>query len=252
MKLIIGVGGRKNSGKDMVCSIFNYINYKTLEQANYHDWELNRQQYDITLKNRVIHFADPVKDNLSVMFGINRKLFDDRYYKDEIWYDIRRGIFLEQKKFTLNNIKLVIDDFTNLDSFRKLIADNSEMPVIKLRTLMQVYATLMRTCFDDDIWVNSTIAKAELISQGRELCLIGDVRYINEAMAIKSVRKSSTGIIVRVSRNIANINVDNHQSEEDLFDADYTIDNNSTIIDTFYQCFNIYKELNEKFNRKRK
>ena len=33
MKLIIGVGGRKNSGKDMVCSIFNYINYKTPEQA---------------------------------------------------------------------------------------------------------------------------------------------------------------------------------------------------------------------------
>lgn len=251
MAIIIGVGGKKNSGKDTACSIFNYIDYKGIEQANYHDWEVNKKKYEVHIAKRVVHFADPVKDCLSIIFGIDRRIFDDRFYKDEIWYDIRRGDFIKDECIGFQHRKLYIEDFTDLDSFRKLIGDSKNFPIIKIRTLMQVYATLMRNCFDENIWVTSTIKRADLIGRTLELGLVGDIRYINEAMAIKNVNNFSTGYVVRIIRDITNsIENSNHESERDIFTADYTIKNNSTIINLFYTCMEIYREIKEKNKKK--
>lgn len=252
MSLIIGVGGKKNSGKDLACSMFNYIDYKGLEQANYHDWEINKDKYNLHIAKRIVHFADSVKDCLSIIFGIDRRIFDDRFYKDEIWYDVRRGTFVKDEQIGYHHKKLYTKDFTDADSFKKLIGDAKYIPLIKIRTLMQVYATLMREYFDENIWVNSTIKRADLIGRTVNLGIIGDVRYVNEAMAIKNVNNFSTGYVVRIIRdNIDNTENSNHESEQDIFEADYTITNNSTIINIFYQCYKIYEEI-LKLNKKEK
>lgn len=245
MNAIIGIGGHKNCGKDLVASMFNYINYNGIQKCNYHNYMINKQQYDITLSKSVVHFADSVKDNLSTIFGIRRDLFDDRYYKDNCWYDFRINDFIETKWLSNEHKKLFIDDFTSLDSFKKLIANNPERPCAKLRTLMQVYAQLMRDTFGDDIWVTSAVRKASNIALYNHIGLIADVRYINEAMAIKSCFLS-TGYVVRVFRDITdNTVIDNHESERCDFDYDFEIHNDTTLVNLFYQCFNIYKQIYE-------
>ena len=108
---------------------------------------------------------------------------------------------------------------------------------------MQIYGELMRKTFGDNIWVDSTVKQASKISLGNKLGIISDVRYVNEAIAIKSCY-SSTGKIVRVFRDIADNNgTDNHPSEQIIYDSDYTITNNTTIINLFYQCLTIYEKL---------
>ena len=246
MNVIIGIGGHKNCGKDLVANIFAYINYVGINQSSYHDWQLNHQEYEITLKNNIVHFADALKDNLSVIFDIRRDLFDDRYYKDNCWYDFRINDFILNKWLTNEHHKLFIDDFKSLDSFKKLIADNPERPCIKLRTLMQVYGQLMRDIFGDDIWATSAIRKASKIALYNKIGLIADVRYINEVIAIKSCN-SSMGYVVRIFRDVADKNdiIDNHESEQCMFDYDFKINNNTTLVNLFYQCFNIYKQIYE-------
>lgn len=243
--VIIGIGGHKGSGKDLVASIFNYITYKGEFNATYHDWSIDKQSYDLLLKPKILHFADVVKNNLSDIFSINRDLFDNRKYKDELWYDIRRNEFIEQEWLTNEHKKLYIDDFKETDSFKKLIANNPEFPCLKLRTLMQVYGQLMRDTFGDDIWVNSTIKKANNIALANNFSIISDVRYTNEAMAIKS-NHPSTGYVVRIFRDSIDKYInDNHPSEQITYVSDYNIYNNSNIVNLFYQCFEIYKQINK-------
>ena len=237
MNIVLGIGGHKNSGKDTAAKMFAYINYVGVDNANYHDYVINQQQYDLTTKKVIIHFADILKDNLSEIFCIPRELFDKREYKDELWYDYRRNDFIEQKWITNEHRKLYIDDF------KELIAQSPDFPCFKIRTLMQIYGELMRKTFGDNIWVDSTVKQASKIALGNKLGIISDVRYVNEAIAIKSCY-SSTGKVVRVFRDIADNNViDNHPSEQIIYDNDYTITNNTTIINLFYQCLTIYEKL---------
>lgn len=245
MNIVLGIGGHKNCGKDITAKIFAYINYVGSNNANYHDYIINQQQYDLTTKKIIIHFADILKDNLSKIFCIPRELFDKREYKDELWYDYRRNDFIEQKWITNEHRKLYIDDFKELDSFKKLIAQSPDFPCFKIRTLMQIYGELMRKTFGDNIWVDSTVKQASKIALGNKLGIISDVRYINEAIAISST-PFFTGKVVRIFRDITDNNeIDDHPSEEILFNSDYTINNNTTIINLFYQCLEIYKKLEQ-------
>lgn len=245
MNVVLGIGGHKNSGKDTVASMFSYINYVGIDKANYHDYAINKQKYDLTLCKTIVHFADVIKDNLSEIFNIPRNLFDDRDYKDNLWYDYRRNDFIENQWLTNEHHKLYIDDFTSLDSFKKLISDNPEFPCFKLRTLMQVYGQLMRDTFGNNIWVNSTIRRASKIALGNKLGLIADVRYTNEAIEIKS-NNFSTGYVVRIyNKKVDSIVNDNHPSERIIYKEDFSINNDSTLISLFYQCFTIYKKINK-------
>ena len=243
MSYIIGIGGKKNSGKDIIAKILNYMFYRK-GNAKFEDYALEQQKYDYLLTDRIFHFADPLKNNLSVLFDIDRQYFNIREFKDDKWYSFRHRTFIEDNKISSIFQKLYINDFKNLDDFRYLISENRNYPLVRLRTLMQIYGRVMRATFGDDIFVNSTIFHASQKTLVTEVAFIPDVRYANEAQSIKRLL-SSTGVIIKTIRNIDDKS-DNTESELCNFDYDYLIDNTGSLIKTYYQCQKIYKEIIKK------
>lgn len=76
--------------------MIHYIFKSGITNATYKEWALKYEQ--TRFKPTVIHFADYLKDMLSMLFNIDRKLFDSRTYKDELWYDIHGNVFFDKPK----------------------------------------------------------------------------------------------------------------------------------------------------------
>lgn len=240
-KFIIGIAGNKNAGKDTFASMLNYIFSKGLTNATYREWITQRKRYELTFKDIILHFGDNLKDCLSIMYQINRECFDDRTYKDELWYNITNHEFISEKdSYEYNMVKYTIEDFEQ-HSLSDLVDNPEFQTLIKLRTLMQYYGTeLCRNTLSRNIWVNNTIRKAEFISDARNRCFVADVRFNEEADAIMNA-KSSTGVLIRINRPIATGTA--HESETINFDTNYVIENDNTLLQLFYKAVQIVQIL---------
>lgn len=240
--VIIGIAGEANSGKDTVASIINYIHKVGITKATYSYWLIYQQCYDIINERKVIHFADTLKDCLSIMFNIPREYFDDRDKKDKEYYLLNERRFVDEKTFNGHYIEITID-VLNEYSLNEILYDTKTNIGIKLRTLMQYFGTnICRNQIDEQIWIKSTISKAADIASMYGLCVIPDVRYADEAAAISNL--SFTGGVIRVKRD--NCNKSNHSSENIDFDCAYEIDNNGTKMQLFYKVIEAIKYLTKK------
>jgi energy-coupling factor transporter ATP-binding protein EcfA2 len=85
------------------------------------------------------------------------------------------------------------------------------------RALMQDYGTTVRRGDNDRYWVDRWLES----TAGMEHVVVDDVRFINEAEAVRN----QGGIIIRLNRNDI-VSTDNHQSEieMDSIRTDYSID----------------------------
>lgn len=244
-KFIIGIAGVKNSGKDTVASMINYIFAVGVTRASYAEYLIKRTSIDNTYKDRIVHFADGLKDVLSIIYNIPRQYFNDRKYKDEMWYNIRSNTFCSINANYSSDNSLFINTI-DLDIFcgiANYINDNPNKQIyIKLRTIMQYFATdLCRNKLANDIWIRNTITKAVNIAESRRLCLIPDVRYNNEAEAIECNNGSLYGGVIMIKRN----SCDNtkHSSEIMDFTANFEINNNSTLLVLFYKVLEICQKI---------
>ena len=246
---IIGIAGKKNSGKDTVASMINYIFAKGITAATYRDWLLCKESYDATYKHRITHFADALKDCLSIIYHIPRQYFDDREYKDNMYYNLRTGEFIRKEKVTQRGDHYFVIENGDVEhsSIREEIEWNDKLlPLITLRTLMQYFGTnLCRECLQSDIWIKATMAKASDICLANRLCIIPDVRFTNEATAIQTKTPSLYGgvIMVRHDNNSSNDDIDYHSSEIVTFSTDYSITNNGTLMDLFYKVIEICQKI---------
>ena len=241
---VIGIAGAKNSGKDTVASMINYIFAAGVSKAKYQDWVIKQAVYDNEYKDRIIHFADPIKDILSIMFNIPRKYFDDRIYKDVYWYNIRAGYFanIDKNRIT-SEVLLTIKDLEKGFTIPQLIDNYDGKHVyVKLRTLMQYFATnICKSYFGEDIWVRSAMSKIVDVAESRRLCIVPDVRFANEAEAIMTDSDSLYGVVIMLKRD-NNVKPE-HCSEVIDFKCDFEIDNNSNLFQLFYKVLNICQML---------
>lgn len=234
---VIGIAGVKNSGKDTVASMINYIFAVGVSKAKYQDWLFKRYISDAGLKDRIIHFADPLKDILSILYNIPRKYFDDRKYKDELWYCFNTNDFIENANQRLGNeVTIVHIDTLKSFSLNTYLKVNSDKLVcIKLRSLLQYFGTeVCRNKLDDNIWIKCAIGKIVDKAESRRLCIVPDVRFANEADALRISNDSLYGGVIEVRRNDAG-DTDNHDSETIDFDVDEVIENNGTKMALFYK-----------------
>lgn len=243
---IIGIAGHKGSGKDTVANMINYIFAVGITKATYSDYIVKRAKYSITHQDRIMHFADSLKDVLSIIYNIPRMMFDDRKYKDDYWYCFNTNSFFEDKVVSKSKELYVAVDIDKLQSFSlsTIINSNSgKFVCIKLRTLMQYFGTdICRNKLDYDIWIKSSISKMIDKANSRRLCIVPDVRFANEATAIKSTNASLYGGVILIKRD--NCNNSEHSSEIIDFTADYEIDNNGTIMNLFYKILDICQKIN--------
>ncbi len=86
----------------------------------------------------------------------------------------------------------------------------------------------------NNIWIRCIEKK--ILNSKSDLIVISDVRFSDEAEFIKSMG----GVIISIERNNLNI-IDKHQSETQIINADYTVDNNYTIDELFEKINNIVK-----------
>ena len=235
---IIGIAGELNSGKDTLASMINYIVAVGATKASFQEWITNKISYDDKFKDRITHFADPMKDCLSIMYNIRRDYFDSRKHKDEFWYVLSERRFITEDEAVHSKYGRITNYIIEnaVDSLNEAISDykwNEYIPAIKLRTLMQYFGTeIGRKLLDDSLWIDATMGKAADIAERRRICIIPDVRFKNELDAIKSNFLYGGDIEVRREQN----DEPKHDSETIDFRCTYPIQNNGTKLQLFYKA----------------
>lgn len=232
--LLIGVGGLRNSGKDTVVNIMDYIIRNGITRANYKKWIINGMNNTI-YKNKTVAFADGIKDILSRLFGISRDCFDNRIYKDELYYNLKTRQFITIETVEKEHISVVHSQMINTNFGLNQYVDTNAC--IKLRTLMQWFGTeIGRNQIYDEVWIDDTIRRANDMRNKHKYCFISDIRFGNEVEAIHKAE----GIVILIKR--PNIIKDDHPSEKLEFEYDYSINNDGSLMTLFYRVLEFIKQ----------
>jgi len=195
--LIIGLSGKKQSGKDTVCSaIF-----------------MNLHGYMMDSFVSVYSFADMLKQNIckdvlglteEQINGTDEQKNSNTIYRWENFPDTIRYVnAIETEQIRKGG---TIDQFQTLPVLRTGFMTSRE--------IMQVVGTdIFRDYFDDDIWVNAVFRR---IKEGdRKVVIISDVRFPGEVDRIIS----EGGYIIRLLRDVGI--KDCHSSEGALDNYDF-------------------------------
>jgi hypothetical protein len=232
MAKIVGISGRKQSGKNTVANFINgtvlidremvmdfFINddgqlaIKTVNSTGEEGYGI----FDVTRKDsafveyaekelwpyaKVYHFADYLKDLSINLFGLNPQ-----------------GVYgTDQQKNELTNIK-----WENMPFITK------KGGYMTNREFLEQFGTKVVRKIRTDAWVAATINKINY--ENSQLAIIPDVRFPNEVEAIKA----SGGIVIRLARNLHNSDVECETVlDKDNFDwsnFDAVIDNTDYTIE---------------------
>lgn len=161
----IGITGVAGSGKDTFASCL----------ASH----LGEFKGDLDFTVETFHFADPLKDSLSMLLGVERQLLDKRYFKESTCP-------LTNKTY---------------------------------RSIMQEYGMWVRTNFGHDFWIKRIEQEVESFLQFdnnyMETVIIPDVRFPNEAAFIRE----KDGLLIKVVRPDNPDAIDgSHESERHIKD----------------------------------
>ena len=218
--MLIGMSGKKTSGKDTVCTIIEAI--------------------DVYYNTRFEH-------TIGLHEFVNQCLFEGRLNSLSTFRDIvttwNRESFAKRLRSCLYTITgddriFALDDETK--NSLSTIKD-AEGNYYTIRQLLQKFGTEVGRNISSNLWVDALMndyIKAK--SDGyEEDWIVTDVRFQNEANAIRE----NGGILIRINRNTG-LN-DTHISEtalDDYKDFDLVIDNNGTLDELIDKVYNFMKE----------
>ena len=199
---IIGVSGKKQSGKSSICDFL-------ADEYNSSDI-------------KIYSFADPLKRFCIDSMGIKEEQCygsddDKNTFTDYIWenlpFDIRHRFGIKADSPGL----WVHTDVTDY-SEREWFPDKYEITLrtgpITGREILQIFGTdIMRGMFSDKIWVNATISLIK--KENPPIALIADARFESE---INALMAEENGHVIRLTRKICE---DSHPSETELDTFDF-------------------------------
>jgi len=207
-KIIIGVSGKKQSGKDTTCELLKGF-FSSQSSKPY--------------MAKIYSFADVLKQKICIdVMGLTK---EQCYGTDE-----------QKNSLTMYKWENMPDSIRNKNSIETEevpfhhdgTIENIDVPVnrsgfMTAREILQIVGTdIFREYFDDSIWVNATLKAIK--NDRADVALISDVRFPSE---IKSLIDNN-GIIIRLLRNIKN--EDTHESETALDNYDWNLLGNSVYI----------------------
>lgn len=226
--MIIGISGKKQSGKDIVGKMIQYLT--TVDKPSDKEFIQRHIEKDDLLVNpkfELKSFAHKVKQIAAIILGCNVEDFENEEFKnsklDDIWADKR----INKDSIIRHRIEFK--------------SSNSKGEPITYRKALQFIGTyLFRNQFHPNTWINALFNDYTYIPSGNDHVeggfdkiypnwIITDVRFLNEAKAIED----RSGIIVRVNENRIMRSNDQHESETALDDYPFThiINNNGTLED---------------------
>jgi len=215
---IIGISGKKQSGKDTLANfIKSYLYAKDHRETIFRQneegkisWEKNPNILDISTHKmdsintswniaRVYSFADTLKEFCINVLGLS---------KEQVYgTDKEKNTFT---KYLWNNFPLSVRFRYRIKGLFTSFFRTGHMTA---RELMQVIGTdVGRRMFCESIWVDATISRIK--KDKPKVALIRDVRFKSEIDAIIK----NGGFIIRLERKISN---DSHPSEIDLDHYDW-------------------------------
>jgi hypothetical protein len=222
--MIIGINGRKNSGKDTVARMIQYAtnvsaNYVSLEkwlqdtQPFFTDNHIMYTQFGVDYE---IHkFAGKLKEMLSLLLGVPVSMLEDREFKESVlpecwWY--YKG---ETALFQYPN------DYTA----------NRKLPLIK-PTVRDVMIKLGTDCGRDiihpNVWINSTLATYK---KGMNW-IITDLRFPNELNRLQQ----EDAILINIERPTIEDDNDPIDHKLDYFENwDYKLINDGDYQKLYFQ-----------------
>lgn len=238
-KFIIGIAGKKGAGKDTFASMIDYILGVGIAKATF----VGYMQYMVTRKsNTTIHFADKLKDCVSIIYNIPREYFDNREYKDELLYCLEEHRFLTRKDAVVGYNEITISEL-DCENLCDIANTCKGKACVTLRTLLQYFGTDMcRNMLGYDIWIKSCMNNAVDIADKYGHCCIADIRFTNEAKAISD--SFLYGGLVMIKRDTHNTS--NHSSENVYIDCPTVIENNGTKAKLFYQALSFVTSIKNK------
>ena len=223
--MLIAITGRKNSGKD---TLFNIINYLMLKYKYTNTHEIFFDTFEKFINKNIDwqlfenkKFADKLKDIVCLLLDCTREQLEHRDFKEkqlgeEWWY------------YQLSQDKIV-PRFHYINDYDNQMCEERYLVKLTPRILMQKIGTdLFRNQLHPNIWINSTFVNYD------EKCdwIITDLRFQDELDKVKK----NNGIIINLQRDICNDNLETHISEQLLFNTfNFIITNNSTIDDLIEQ-----------------
>lgn len=200
---LIGISGKKNSGKDLVTKIIQYLVYKNSRK----DFEFSKAEVlsyqklegPLYQKNfftvgsgwKNVKFADKIKQIMCLLLDCDPEQLEDREFKEkelgeEWWY-------YSCKSFGQT---LLFSYLTTYPEDLEAWAETTILVKPTPRLLMQQLGTECgRQILHPDIWVNATFSEYEKQAESLKW-IISDVRFPNE---IEALRKKDA-ITIRVNR----------------------------------------------------
>lgn len=250
---LIGISGHKNSGKDLVANMIQYLTSSYYPKMEFLQYLKENKQSVTDSPFHIKRFADTLKDIVCILLGCTREQLEDRDFKEkelpEEWWCWK--VYLDTKYY-YHDYELV--PFTGeLDVYKQLHESpenffGHELVKLTPRLLLQLLGTdCGRNIIHPNIWCMATfndykgdveewkdiegyetvITPSPIVPTKYPNWIIPDVRFPNEVEAIKK----RGGIVIRVNRSGFEDN-DIHPSEIALDNYqyfDYIINNDSDI-----------------------
>lgn len=213
-KIIVGLSGRKNSGKNTVAS---YINNRIRDEFNINDSSVVTDEWS---------FAAPLKAFLiNVMGLLEQQCYGSDNDKNSItkylWDNLPMSVRLDNANETAE--MPVAKDFDHVKFCE--IMDLPRSGYMTARELMQIFGTdVMRNMFNDSIWVDATLKEIHNYNMEKYIAVISDVRFVSEVEAILSCEN---GFIIRLLRKPYQ---DSHKSEIELDNYDFSKYGNKALV----------------------
>lgn len=247
---IIGISGKIGSGKDTIGTIIQVLTDDNLTDGEV--FEIIEGRLALTPGTEtweIKKFAGKLKQITALLLGCTVEQLEDRDFKEkELGEEWARYKVVEM----VGDLDRIYEDvyFVDEQDAISYMEEDSEMrhypekEILTPRKLLQLLGTEAgRDIIHPNIWVNALFADYKevkkyhknnaksLLKEGyayKELpnWIITDVRFLNEAQAIKD----RGGYLIRINRGDGNTG--DHPSEtalDNYTDWDFTIDNNGTI-----------------------
>jgi ABC-type oligopeptide transport system ATPase subunit len=270
--MIIGISGKKGTGKDTIGTMIQYF-------TDYQEGDLTFDEYESMYSGLFAHrfeikkYADILKDMICMLIGCSREQLEDQEFKNtpigEQWDRTLYHISSRDNKAleTFDDRHEAEVFAAHWDEYYDQVTFIEEEKVIMTpRLMLQLLGTECgRMIIHNNIWVNALMSgykplPGEVLAKYGDFKLetgdiypdwiITDVRFPNEKEAIEA----KGGIVIRVNKKTES--QDFHASEIalDLAHFKYEIDNNGSIEELLKKVKEILNSENliNKFNYKNK
>lgn len=224
MGKIIGISGRKQSGKN---TFANYINGSILKSKDM------IQDFFIDEEGKlVIKTTDhDGKSGYGILDVTRKDMSFIEYAELDLWPYVKVYSFADYlKDICMNLFDFRYEQVYGTDDDKNTLVDVNweSMPYSRKkgkmtsREFMQHFGTNIIRRLKDNAWVVNTIRR--IISEDSEVSIVADVRFPNEVEAIKN----AGGKVIRLKRNIFG---DDHKCESSLDENNFDWSNFDLVID---------------------